>query len=135
MWPMNKLLQTGELVAALAVVVSVVILTVEIRQNSEAQVRSATQVAVSDYIQSLERLVDNPDFVCLYIRGAQDYFSPHGPGHWLCDLGGLAERVLNQRGVNQVFRDPHCSYRDADLFYSYRRDTATGRMAALIWID
>lgn len=80
MWPMNKLLQTGELVAALAVVVSVVILTVEIRQNSEAQIRSATQVAVSDYIQSLERLVDNPDFVCLYIRGAQDYRALSGAG-------------------------------------------------------
>ena len=69
------------------------------------------------------------------IRGAQDYFSPHGPGHWLCDLGGLAERVLDQRGVSHVFRDPHCSYRDSDLFYSYRRDATTGRMAALIWIN
>ncbi len=69
------------------------------------------------------------------IQDAGKHFSPHGPGHWLCDLGGLAEQVLNQRGVNLVFRDPHCSYRDADLFYSYRRDATTGRMAALIWID
>lgn len=69
------------------------------------------------------------------VADARKHFSPHGPGHWLCDLGGLAEQVLNQRGVNLVFRDPHCSYRDADLFYSYRRDATTGRMAALIWID
>lgn len=68
------------------------------------------------------------------VPGAADYFSPHGQGHWLCDLAGLAERVLNQQGVSQVFRDPHCSYRDAELFYSYRRATTTGRMASLIWI-
>ena len=65
---------------------------------------------------------------------AAEYFQPHGPGHWMCDLAGLAQRVLEQQGVDPVFRDPHCSYRDAELFYSYRRDGTTGRMAALIWI-
>lgn len=72
-WPFSKVLQVGELVAALAVIVSVGFVIVEIRQNSEAQIRSTTQAAVSGYINSLERLVDNPDFTCLYIRGAQDY--------------------------------------------------------------
>ena len=79
MWSMSKLLQAGELVAALAVVVSVALLTVEVRQNSEAQIRSTTQAAVSDYIQSLERHVDNPDFTCLYTRGVQDYRALSGP--------------------------------------------------------
>ena len=50
------------------------------------------------------------------IVDATDYFIAHGPDHWLCDLAGLAERVLNQHGVSQVFRDPHCSSRDAELF-------------------
>jgi len=78
MWPLSKILQIGELVAAFAVVVSVGFVVVEIRQNSEAQIRSATQEAVSNYISSLERHVDNPDFACLYIRGAQDYRSLRG---------------------------------------------------------
>jgi YfiH family protein len=69
------------------------------------------------------------------IQGSADYFASHGPGHWLCDLAGLAAQVLNRQGVSQVFRDPHCSYRDAELFYSYRRTATTGRMAALIWIN
>ena len=69
------------------------------------------------------------------VSGAPDYFAPNRPGLWLCDLAGLAERVLNQHGVSRVYRDSHCSYRDAELFYSYRRDSVTGRMAALIWID
>lgn len=68
------------------------------------------------------------------IDGARDYFEAHGPGHWLCDLGGLAERVLECQGVGRIWRDPQCSYRDAGRFYSYRRDRVTGRMAALIWI-
>lgn len=68
------------------------------------------------------------------VTAAAEYFSEHGPGHWLCDLAGLAERVLQQQGVDRVFRDPHCSYRDQRLFYSYRRSAATGRMASLIWI-
>lgn len=68
------------------------------------------------------------------IEGARDYFEAHGPGHWMCDLGGLAELVLERQGVDRVWRDGHCSYRDAEQFYSYRRDRVTGRMAALIWI-
>ena len=67
-------------------------------------------------------------------RGAQDYFSVHREGHWLCDLAGIAELILRMQGVGEVCRDSHCSYRDADRFYSYRRETTTGRMATLIWI-
>ena len=69
------------------------------------------------------------------MQDAQTCFSAYREGHWLCDLAGLAERVLKAQGVDEVFRDSHCSYRDADRFYSYRRVATTGRMAALIWIN
>jgi len=69
------------------------------------------------------------------MQDAQSCFSAHREGHWLCDLAGLAERVLKAQGVDEVFRDSHCSYRDADRLYSYRRVATTGRMAALIWIN
>ena len=62
-------------------------------------------------------------------------FSKHGAGHWLCDLAGLAELILRQQGVTEILKDLHCSYRDQDLFYSYRREAVTGRMASLIWIN
>jgi hypothetical protein len=77
-WSLSKVLQIGELVAAFAVVVSVGFVVFEIRQNSEAQIRATTQQAVSNYISSLERHVDNPDFTCLYIRGAQNYRALRG---------------------------------------------------------
>ncbi len=66
--------------------------------------------------------------------GSADFFEAHGAGHWLCDLPGLAQRVLERANVAAVYRDPHCSFRDQKLFYSYRREADTGRMAALIWI-
>jgi len=62
-------------------------------------------------------------------------FQANRPDHWLCDLGGIAASWLLELGVNHVARSPHCSYRDAGLFYSYRRETVTGRMASLIWIN
>ena len=66
---------------------------------------------------------------------ATSWFLANRPGHWLCDLAGLAESVLRQQGVADVLRSPHCSYRDAEMFYSYRREPVSGRMASLIWIN
>jgi len=69
------------------------------------------------------------------MQDAQTFFSANRRGHWLCDLAGLAERVLTTQGVGEVYRDSHCSYHDSDRFYSYRRSATTGRMATLIWIN
>jgi len=54
-------------------------------------------------------------------------------GHWLADLAALARIRLEQCGVREVYGGNLCSYSD-ERFYSYRRDSATGRMASLIWI-
>ncbi|MFT5503434.1 MAG: YfiH family protein [Gammaproteobacteria bacterium] len=62
-------------------------------------------------------------------------FKANRPGHYLCDLAGLAEKVLRLAGVQIVYRDPHCSYRDEELFFSYRRQSVTGRMVSLIWVN
>jgi len=69
------------------------------------------------------------------LPSAASCFSANRPGHWLCDLGGIAASVLGRAGVAEVSRSSHCSYRDAAMFYSYRRETVTGRMASLIWIN
>ena len=67
--------------------------------------------------------------------GCESYFVAHGDGYWLCDLAGLALAELTRLGVDQVDRDSGCTYRDAEQFFSYRRDGTTGRMANLIWIQ
>lgn len=56
------------------------------------------------------------------------------PGKWLADLYLLAKIRLACAGVIDVFGGGLCTYTDAERFYSYRRDGATGRMASLIWL-
>jgi YfiH family protein len=55
-------------------------------------------------------------------------------GRWQCDLPLLARQRLAALGVRGVYGEGRCTYGEPDAFYSYRRDGATGRMAALIWL-
>lgn len=63
---------------------------------------------------------------------AVDAFKPRGEGKWLADLFQLARQRLAGCGVVQVYGGGLCTYSEPARFYSYRRDKATGRMAALI---
>lgn len=62
-------------------------------------------------------------------------FAPTRPGHWLLDLYAVARQRLRSRGVESIFGGGLCTYSDPARFYSYRRDRATGRMAAMIWLS
>lgn len=54
---------------------------------------------------------------------------------WLASLTQLARIELHEKGINAVYGGEFCTYKQADLFYSYRRDGAqSGRMASLIMI-
>jgi YfiH family protein len=55
-------------------------------------------------------------------------------GHWLLDLYAVARQRLAAWGVTRVYGGGLCTYSDPKRFFSYRRDGATGRMAALIWL-
>lgn len=64
-------------------------------------------------------------------------FLPHPasiPGKWLADIYRLARVRLNDVGVQGIYGGGRCTYQETDLFYSYRRDGVTGRMASLIWL-
>ncbi len=65
---------------------------------------------------------------------SHDAFQPAGPGRWRADLCALARARLEAAGVRAVYGGTTGTLRDPRRFYSYRRDGATGRMAALIWI-
>lgn len=79
--------------------------------------------------------------------GAGRFFVPAGPGKYFADLAGLARQRLQALGVAQVYGndggDAWCTVLNPDKYFSHRRDAgvkgngfgATGRMAALIWME
>jgi YfiH family protein len=54
---------------------------------------------------------------------------------WHADLYALARLRLQRIGVQGIHGGGLCTYADAERFYSYRREPASGRMATLIWRD
>jgi polyphenol oxidase len=59
---------------------------------------------------------------------------PEASGKYLADLNALARLRLAALGVTHVSGGDRCTYTERESFYSYRRDGATGRMAALVWL-
>ncbi len=66
---------------------------------------------------------------------AADAFVATRPGHWLCDLYALARLRLQRAGVTRIYGGDRCTHREADAFFSYRREARCGRQASLIWLD
>ncbi len=66
---------------------------------------------------------------------AEQAFMATRPGHWNADLGQLARQHLARMGINNVYGGGHCTFSEADDFYSFRRDGNTGRMVSLIWLE
>lgn len=54
---------------------------------------------------------------------------------YLADLCLLARQRLHALGITRIFGGEHCTYREQDRFFSYRRDGVTGRMGTFIWIN
>lgn len=61
-------------------------------------------------------------------------FQPSPAGRWLADLYELARRQLRRLGVPAIYGGDHCTFSEPERFFSYRRESRTGRMATLIWL-
>lgn len=73
---------------------------------------------------------------CQQVTGDSDAgFRASGRCQWQADLSVLTRLQLTAHGVTNISGGGHCTYTEPDLFYSYRRDGVTGRMASLIWIE
>jgi hypothetical protein len=66
---------------------------------------------------------------------AQSAFVASRPHHWLLDLYSIARQRLARAGVTRVFGGTRCTYSERDLFFSFRRDRTTERMAAIAWLE
>ena len=56
-------------------------------------------------------------------------------GKWLCDIYRLARQRLQRLGITATSGGDACTVREGEIFFSYRRDGVTGRMASLIWLE
>ena len=65
---------------------------------------------------------------------AEAAFLPTRPGHWRLDLYAVARQRLAAKSVTRVSGGGFCTASDAARFFSYRRDKASERMAAAIWL-
>lgn len=65
---------------------------------------------------------------------AASAFAETRPGHWRLDLYAVARQRLAQLGISRVSGGGYCTASEPARFYSYRRDKASERMAAVIWL-
>ncbi|MGB3288448.1 MAG: peptidoglycan editing factor PgeF [Burkholderiaceae bacterium] len=63
------------------------------------------------------------------------FFAEKGNGKWLADLPSIARHRLRRAGVANIELSGQCTYGQADLYYSYRREPVTGRLATLAWLN
>lgn len=96
----------------------------------------AISAAVFEVGQAVYDLFVNQD------KDAQLGFKSLNNGQYLADIYALARLRLQKQGMTQISGGNHCTYLEADRFYSYRRamqDPAqqgkTGRMLSAIWIE
>jgi purine-nucleoside/S-methyl-5'-thioadenosine phosphorylase / adenosine deaminase len=66
---------------------------------------------------------------------AGEAFVQHRPGKFMADLYALARQRLQRAGVSRIHGGGFCTYREADRFFSYRREQKSGRMGAFIWME
>ena len=60
-------------------------------------------------------------------------FTPVGEGKWMLNIYELTKLILLREGVSSIYGGDYCTVKEADRFFSYRRERITGRMATLIW--
>jgi len=68
-------------------------------------------------------------------KEAQITFTPSRSGHWYADLENMVRIELLKHGISEVFTSHKCTFRDTKEYYSYRRESITGRIASLIWME
>lgn len=71
---LDKASKTAEIVGAIAVVVGLYFVAVEIRENTRSQQFTATQALISDYVQALDSL-DSREEMCMWMRGMNEFDS------------------------------------------------------------
>lgn len=70
-----------------------------------------------------------------YDADATEAFIPSANQRWMANMYLLAKQRLKKLEISNIYGGNFCTYSQPELFFSYRRDNVTGRMASLIWIE
>jgi YfiH family protein len=57
------------------------------------------------------------------------------PGKFMLDLYTLARQRLARVGVTELYGGDYDTLAEPEVFYSFRRDGVSGRMASVVWLD
>lgn len=68
----------AEVISAIAIVLSLIFVGLQVKQSSDAQTQTGTQAVISGYNDGNRALTLDPDLVCIFLRGAHDYSSLTG---------------------------------------------------------
>ncbi|MDP2561859.1 peptidoglycan editing factor PgeF [Psychrobium sp. 1_MG-2023] len=74
------------------------------------------------------------DAFCHHCPTDKLHFTPV-KGKYYANLYQLAIARLTRCGVNDISGGEYCTFEQSDLFFSFRREGVTGRMASVIWIE
>lgn len=85
--------------------------------------------------QKFEVGADVIDLFIAHDAAAKAAFTQYTATTWLADIYQLAKQRLHKLGIRHIFGGTHCTYTEQDLFFSFRRDAKTGRMANMIWME
>lgn len=55
--------------------------------------------------------------------------------HWHCNLVKIVKIILENANVGAIYECNLCTYKMDELFFSYRRESNTGRTASMIWME
>jgi YfiH family protein len=73
-------------------------------------------------------------FVSTHSQAASAFVSGQH-GKWLADIYALARLRLNALGVTKIYGGDNCTFSEEDKYFSYRRNSVTGRMGTFIWLE
>ena len=62
-------------------------------------------------------------------------FAQINDDHWYCNLAKIIKILLKNKGIGAIYECNLCTYKNKDLFFSYRRDGKTGRTASMVWME
>lgn len=69
---LDKAAQAAEIIGAIAVIIGLIFVGLEVRGNTVAQEFSATQTLVSEYNEAIASINDK-EFVCIYIQASNNF--------------------------------------------------------------